>query len=94
MTYMFASPHPSMCPRCVMSDMRYDMCDVSLNGSSSPADRAAFRGRTLLQALYSSSEWDSASEAGSTASGKGGKAPQRPQFAGVNRELENTLYFM
>ncbi|PNW83955.1 hypothetical protein CHLRE_04g214250v5 [Chlamydomonas reinhardtii] len=60
------------------------------------ADRAAFRGRTLLAA--SSSASDSASESGSRA-GRGagaaeGGASAPPTFAGIHRNLSNVLYFM
>ncbi|GFR49920.1 hypothetical protein Agub_g12029, partial [Astrephomene gubernaculifera] len=53
------------------------------------ADRAAFRGRTLLAAATSSS--DSASETGSLQAGAAGGRPQ--QFAGIHRDLGNLLYF-
>ncbi|KXZ43782.1 hypothetical protein GPECTOR_80g142 [Gonium pectorale] len=57
------------------------------------ADRAAFRGRTLLAA--SSSASDSASEAGSTQAGAAqGGAGAPPTFAGIHRNLTNVLYFM
>lgn len=66
---------------------------------SSPADRAAFRGRTLHKAAAASSDWDTASESGSVASGRGGqggaaRGAAQAQFAGVHRQLENTLYYM
>ncbi|GLC53161.1 Protein argonaute-3 [Pleodorina starrii] len=57
------------------------------------ADRAAFRGRTLLAA--SSSASDSASEAGSVRGAQGpGGASGPARFAGINKGLGNVLYFM
>ncbi|EFJ46144.1 Argonaute-like protein [Volvox carteri f. nagariensis] len=55
------------------------------------ADRAAFRGRTLLAATSSAS--DTASEAGSMRAGQGG-ASAPATFAGIHRDLSNVLYFM
>ncbi|KAG2434383.1 hypothetical protein HYH02_012396 [Chlamydomonas schloesseri] len=61
------------------------------------ADRAAFRGRTLLAAASSAS--DSASESGGgrgpgPAGGAAGAASAPPTFAGIHRNLSNLLYFM
>ncbi|GIL75720.1 hypothetical protein Vretifemale_5434, partial [Volvox reticuliferus] len=56
------------------------------------ADRAAFRGRTLLAA--SSSASDTASEAGSARAGQQGGASAPARFAGIHRQLSNVLYFM